>query len=55
MKLVYVGGQQGGIDFPSLGIVAWLPSEIRDIPKEIADELLARGDFKAAPKVMIEK
>ncbi len=46
MKLVYTGGQAGGIDFPGLGIFGWMPDEVRDVAAEVAEELLKRGDFK---------
>ncbi len=44
MKLVYQGNQQDGIDIPSAKIAQWKPGEEKDVPDELAEELLQRGD-----------
>jgi len=47
-ELVYKGPLTGGIDFPKHGITAWKPGETRSVPADLADELLARGEFSEA-------
>lgn len=46
MKLTYEGPHTGGLDFPAYGIREWKPGEEREVPDELSNELLARGDFK---------
>lgn len=43
MKLVYRGNQQDGIDIPGARIAHWKPGEVRDVPDDLGEELLARG------------
>lgn len=48
-KLVYIGPAQGGVDIPAAHIVAWKPGEIRELPENLAEELLGReGQFVEA-------
>lgn len=43
MKLTYDGPT--AIDLPAAGIVGWRPGEARDVPDELVESLLERGDF----------
>lgn len=46
-KLIYTGGNAGGIDIPDAGITAWKPGEAREVPDDLAEELLHRtGEFQ---------
>jgi hypothetical protein len=50
MRLIYTGNCDA-IDIPSLGIAGWKNGEEREVPDDIASELVGRGDFtKARPK-----
>lgn len=50
-RLVYEGPLTGGIDFPKHDIFGWKPGDVREVPNELADELLARGEFaEASPR-----
>lgn len=44
MKLVYRGNQQDGIDIPGARIANWKPGEAREVPDDLAEELLHRSD-----------
>jgi hypothetical protein len=46
--LVYDGPLTGGIDFPKHAITGWKPGEVRSVSADLADELLARGEFREA-------
>lgn len=43
VRLIYRGA--AAIDVPAANIVGWAPGEAREIQEDLAEELLARGDF----------
>lgn len=51
-KLIYLGA--AAIDLPAAGIVGWASGETREVQENLAEELLARGDF-AREQVKMKK
>ncbi len=42
-KIIHQGTTM--IDMPAASIYSWAPGEVREVPEQFAEELLARGDF----------